>query len=1023
LSIFFACAAAGYAQNIISGVVTDTSGDPLPGVSVIVKGSTTGTATDIDGKYSISASPSETLSFSFLGMIKQDIKIDGRRTINVTLSEDATDLDEIIVVGYGTQKKVHLTGSVAAVSNKDIMKTTSSNISQALVGKLPGLISQQSTGAPGADDVSLLVRGYSSYMDGGTPLVLVDGVERSMSRIDPNDVESVTILKDAAACAVYGIKGNNGVILVTTKRGTEGKTNISYKGSLTLSHLTTMPKFMNGTQYMQYYNLARGLDGLTPYFTDEEIAMTTNGDLTDGYENTDWQEPLYRTTLMHQHNLSVSGGNSGVQYYVSGGFLRQNGFIEGHKQERGNVRSNIDIKATKDINISLNMAARVDDYYQPGAESYANQAYNNVVSVLLYAAPFVPLEYEGYPTSGYRGGSNPLYAATNSGFDKSKTLKLETSAKAEYSAPFLKGLKAAMSVSWDWQDQDSKKFAYAYKLMQYQHGTKSYVLQNCQNLLEEGSMFVGDTKEQRVVLRPSVSYSNTFGDHNVAAIFLYEQSRLDSKKLTATRTDFPLFDLAELSFGNTINASSGNSGSAGRSAYAGYVGRLNYNYKEKYLAEASFRYDGSYLFHKDHRWGFFPSLSLGWIASEENFFKDAFPNIDRFKLRGSVGLTGSDNAYDAYLYLKTYQWLTNSVAFGSTPTAQNTLYNSVSYPMEELTWEKCRTINAGFELSMWNGLLGVEFDAFYKYNYDILNTVSSIYSPSLGGHNPTQLNTGSVDNKGLEIVLKHNNRIGKVDYRLNGNLSYAKNRILSRTQSDNVLPWQSVIGTSVGSVWGLKAIGLYQTQEDLDNAPAPIGSTPELGDIMYEDVNGDGRITADDRVKIGRSTRPEMMFSFTADASWNGFDLSIQLQGAALCDKFLQGTWNNGATDMTPLTRPWYGNWDNAPLYLVEGSWRPDNTDAEYPRLSTIFRSNNAQLSDFWKRDGAYLRVKNISLGYTVPKKWINKAGLSNLRVYASGLNLLTFTAFKYLDPEAGSVIQGYYPQQRTFSFGVDISF
>jgi hypothetical protein len=320
-------------------------------------------------------------------------------------------------------------------------------------------------------------------------------------------------------------------------------------------------------------------------------------------------------------------------------------------------------------------------------------------------------------------------------------------------------------------------------------------------------------------------------------------------------------------------------------------------------------------------------------------------------------------------------------------------------------------------------LLGVEFDAFYKYNYDILNTVSSIYSPSLGGHTPTQLNTGSVDNRGFELVLKHDNHVGKVDYRLTGNLSYAKNRVLSKTESANILPWQSVLGTSVGAVWGLKAIGLYQTQDELDNAPAPIGSTPRLGDIRYEDVNGDGRITADDRVLIGRSTRPEMMFSITTDVAWNGFDLSIQLQGGALCDKFLQGTWNNNATDATPLTKPWYGNWDNAPLYLVEDSWRPDNTNAEYPRLSTVATSNNANFSDYWKRDGSYLRIKNVTLGYTVPKKWVNKAKLSNLRFYVSGINLLTFTEFKYLDPEAGNVIQGYYPQQRTFSFGVDISF
>lgn len=1023
LSMLFAYATNGYAQNIVKGRVTDVNGSPLPGVSVIVKGSTSnGTTTDIDGNYSLNAPSASTLVFSYIGMTKQEVKTNGRKMINVILEEDVANLDEVIVVGYGSQKKIHLTGSVSAVSQKDILKTTASNISQTLVGKLPGLVTQQSTGAPGADDVSILVRGYTSYNDSGTPLMLVDGVERPMWRVDPNDVESVTVLKDAASCAVYGMKGAGGVILITTKRGSEGKTSINYKGSLTLSHVTTLPKFMNGTQYMQYYNLARQLDGEDPYFTEEEIAMTTNGDPTDGYENTNWQAPLYRTTLMHQHNLSISGGTDKTKYYISGGFFKQNGFIEDHKMQRGNFRSNIETKPTKDINVSLNVAARVDDYYQPDGDSYANQQVNNVVGVLLYAAPFVPLEHQGYPASGYRGGSNPLYAANNSGFDKSKTIKLETSAKLEYSFPFLKGLKASMFVSWDWQDQDSKKFAYAYKLMQYQHGEKEYKLQNCQNLEESGNMYVGDAKQQQVILRPSISYTNKFGLHDVGALLLYEQTRINSTKMTASRTEFPLFDLPDLSFGNKINASSGNSGSSGRSAYAGYVGRFNYAYNDKYLAEFSFRYDGSYNFAKGHRWGFFPSFSLGWMASEESFFQELFPKINRFKLRASVGVLGRDNV-DPYLYRRSYEWQYNIVAFGSTPTAQNTLYNTVSYPMEKLTWEKCRTIDAGFELTAWDGLLGIEFDVFYKYTYDILQSISGAYPPSLGGHYPTIENSGTFDNKGFELVIKHANRIGKVNYNLNGNLTFARNRILSRTQSDNILPWQSVLGTSIGAVWGLKAVGLYQSQEEIDNAPTPIGASPRLGDIRYADINGDGKITVDDQVRIARSTRPEMMFALMADASWNNFDLSIQLQGAALCDKLLQGKWGNGSTDMTPLTRPWYGNWDNAPLYLVENSWRPDNTNAEYPRLSTKYMDNNAQLSDFWKRDGAYLRLKNITLGYTFPRKWISKTGLSNLRVYANGNNLLTFTQFKYLDPEAGNVIQGYYPQQRTFSFGIDVSF
>ena len=1033
LSILFACALNGYAQNIVKGVVTDVDGGPLPGVSILVKGTSTGATTDINGKYTINAPAQGTLVFSYIGMTKKEQAVKGRNVINVKMEEDAANLDEVVVVGYGTQKKAHLTGSVAAVSQKDMLKTTASNISQTLVGKLPGLVTQQSLGQPGSDNVTMHVRGYSSY-NGSTPLTLVDGVERQMWQVDPNDVESVTILKDAASCAVYGMKASNGVILITTKKGKEGRPEITYRGSLTLSHATKLPKMMNGTQYMQWYNLALQMDGEDPYFTDEEIAQTYDGDLSNGIENTDWTSDLYKTTLMHQHNLSISGGTERTRYFVSGGFIHQNGFIKDHKNQRGNFRSNVDIKATDHIKVSLNLAGRVQDYYQPGAYSYENQKSYSIFHQLLYSLPFVTKEYNGEPASGYRSAANaanPIYGSQNSGFTKSRTTRIESSANIEYSFPFLKGLKANMFASWDWQDQDSKTFAYAYNVWAYSfsrynanHENNKFTYVKSANLLEEGNLYVGNSKKQQVILRPSISYNQTFGKHNVGALFLYEQTRVDSHKLDGSRTNFDLFDLPELSLGDPTTAT--NSGSSGKSAYAAYVGRLNYAFANKYLLEASFRYDGSYLFAKDHRWGFFPSVSVGWVASEENFFKQALPKIDYFKVRGSVGVLGSDNV-SAFLYRKSYSYSGNSVVFGSTPTINGTISNAVAYPMEDLTWEKTRTLNLGFDLSAWHGLLGVEFDVFYKYTYDILDAISGIYPPSLGGHVPTKMNTGTFDNRGFELVLKHRNHIGQFNYSLNGNLTYAHNRILKKTQSDNILPWQSVLGNAVGAQYGLVSDGLYQSEEEIANAPKPINVTPRVGDIKYVDINGDGKITSDDQVKIGRSSSPEMMFAFMADAEYKGIDLSIQFQGAALCDKMLQGSWYNlnSVTDANPLTAPWYANYDNSPLYLVENAWRPDNTDAEYPRLSVTKASyqNNAVISDFWKRNGAYLRLKNVTLGYTLPKAWAQKIGLNKLRVYANGTNLLTFTQFKYLDPESANVITGYYPQQRTFSFGLDVTF
>ena len=467
--------ASSYAQNVIKGVVMDVSDNPLPGVSVMVKGTNTGTTTDLDGRYSISAPKNGTLVFTYIGMAKQEVKISNKRTLNVVLEEDVSLLDEVVVVGYGIQKKAHLTGSVTAVNSKELLKASTGNITQALVGKLPGLVTKQPSGGPGNDNVEILVRGRSTYQgEGYGPLVLVDGVERSMSQIDPNDVESITVLKDASACAVYGMKGAGGVIMVTTKRGTEGKTSINYKGSLTLSHATTLPKFMNGTQYMQWYNKAREMDGLPRYYTDEEISMTCNGDPTDGYENTDWTEALYKTTLQHQHNLSISGGTQKTKYFLSGGFMKQNGFIEGHNLQRGNFRSNIDTNPIKGMKIAFNVGVRVEDLNIAGTHPYANQSNNNVVASLLAAVPFVPREYMGYPTGAQRNGDNPEYGAKHSGFSKRRGVKIESSANIDYEMPFLKGLKAGMFMSWDWDDTANKKISYPYKVMRYYPHLKTY---------------------------------------------------------------------------------------------------------------------------------------------------------------------------------------------------------------------------------------------------------------------------------------------------------------------------------------------------------------------------------------------------------------------------------------------------------------------------------------------------------------------------------------------------------------------
>ena len=475
-----------FAQQTVTGLVTDVNGDPLPGVVVMIKGTNTGTTTDDGGLYSITALPNQTLVFTSLGMETMEYRVGSRTKLDVELREDTTLLDEVVVVGYGTQKKIHVTGSVSAVSGTELKKATATNVSQQLVGKLPGIITQQSLGQPGSDQVSSLVRGYSSYNDSGTVLVLVDGVERDMNLVNPADIESITVLKDASATAVYGMKAANGVILVTTKRGDEGTASVSYTGRLITNHATALPQMMTGDQYMKYYNLGYQLDqwvtgvaleDTVPYFTDAEIAATTNGDTSDGIENTNWVEPLLRTTLTHQHNVSVSGGSKKVNYFVSGGFQDQRGFLEGHYNKRTNVRSNIDVRPNKNLKISLNLGVMYQEYNQPGNLSFANATIGGTIPFcLMFALPFVPKTYDVDPTSPYYGmATSPMrtggafvanaeYASQHSGYSYSQTAKIETSARVEYSVPFLQGLKLALQYSYDWRDLDSKTYAYGYQI-------------------------------------------------------------------------------------------------------------------------------------------------------------------------------------------------------------------------------------------------------------------------------------------------------------------------------------------------------------------------------------------------------------------------------------------------------------------------------------------------------------------------------------------------------------------------------
>ena len=1064
LMLFGAGLSTAFAQSYISGTVTDAQGNPLVGVNVIVKGTTVGTMTTSDGSYRLDTPPrADVLIFSYLGMKGQELAINGRTEINVVMQEDAARMDEVVVVGYGTQKKVHLTGSIAAVSDDEIKKSTVSTISQALVGKLPGLITQQATGAPGSDGVTMLVRGYTSY-NGSSPLVLVDGVERQMGTVDPNDVETVTILKDASASAVYGMKAAAGVILITTKRGHQGAMSINYRGNVTLSQMTTMPDFMNGTQYMEYYNAGLALDKLggddVPdyQFTPEEIAMTYNGDPSDGYENTDWMSPMRRLTLMHQHNLSVSGGSEKARYFVSGGFRNQEGIIKGHEDSRGNLRSNVDLMPHDNLRVQLNVAASLQDYYQPGAYSYANQEGYNIFHQMMYSIPFVPkwLEKDGtvYPVSGYRASwsaASPEYGSAHSGFSKSRNLRLETSANVEYSVPFVKGLKLGMFTSWDYHYYTGRTFSHSYEVLAYtfQRGSgigadplSKYSLVNAANLTPDGNLYVAHSNDQRVVLRPQISYANKFGKHDVGALFLYEQTTYTSESMNAGRRDFPVFDLPELNFGDPTTAT--NASSSGKSAFAGFVGRLNYAYDDKYLIEASFRYDGSYLFHKDHRWGFFPSFSLGWRISEEPFFEGIREKFNNFKIRYSYGQLGNQNV-GYYDYIRKISIGNQNYLFGGDKPTTATISAPV---VSNLSWETSIHNNLGVDMSFLNNRLAFSADFYIRDTKDMLT--SGVALPSVYGADSPKMNSADLRTKGYELSLSWRDEFQLLrrpfTYSVTVTFNDYVTDITKYDNPDRTFAKSYYEGMRWGEIWGYRIGGLFATDAEAagyavdqtavnNRINAAAGSERGLhaGDLKFLDLDGDnvisiGKNTVDDpgdREIIGNS-QPRFHYGTTLSMSWAGIDFSIFFQGIG------RRHWYPKANTIAfwgPYARP-YASW--IPKDFHEMYWSEENPDAYFPRprgyvaLSGTNRELTA-VNDRYMQNIRYCRLKNLTIGYTLPKKWTRKVLIENLRVYFTGENLATWSPIHsdYIDPEMAAMNDEMrtYPWQKTYMFGVDVTF
>ena len=963
----------------------------------------------------------------------------GQRTINITMAEDKMFLDEVVVVGYGATSKASLTGSVSQVRGSEILKGPSTNVSSVLAGKITGVSSVQQSGQPGQDQAALKIRG-SRY----NVKYIVDGIPRSIDDIDPNEIESISILKDAAAAAVYGLGGAGGVIIVTTKSGEVGETNINYTGSAGVSLNANYPEFLDGPGYAYYYNRALELDGKSPIFSAEDVQSMIDG--TNGFGNTDWTRETFGTGVNTQHNVSVSGGTEKVRYFASLGYLRQKGNVDNFTYSRYNARINLDANIAKYLVFKIGIAGQIGDQRTPGLMAGGSWnadvlpesiQYYSIAEQAVYAHPYLPIKHEGQWTGTKRNNSgtlyNPIAAIHESGKFKTVNTKIQANATLQWNLPWVKGLNIKFTGSYDKHFTVSKNLSTPYYLLAagtptaLGNGTMNYsglALDPRGN--KDVKMVEGMGQSQQLMGQGSINFDRTFGKHEVKVLGLVEFSDYKYNNFGARGQGLAFVELPELGQmeGGDKNQKLPFYGSSSQSRSVGFVARVNYAFDSRYLIELSGRYDGSYKFAGNvggKRWGFFPSASVAWRMSNEPFFAPAKSVLNDFKIRASVGEVGMDNI-SAFSFLSRLGNHGTPGIFGGNPVQG---FHTLAVANPELTWERQRSVNAGFDAIFWQRKLGIEFDAFYTYIYDILAGTTG-YPDSMGGYYPQYSNNNIIDNKGVEITLSHDNRAGDFNYGLKFTLSWSRSKYLKYADSFGTPEYQRVTGSYVNSNLVLIADGLFQTEEEIDNSPWYNGVRPSLGDIKYKDIDGDGIIDAwKDRTYSGRSNRPELTGGLSFYGEWRGLDFSLMFTGGALFDVAMTGVYFNGAMDSTPFTKIFKGD-ANAPVYLAEGSWTPENPNAEFPRLS-ISRSNdvsNVLASTFWYRDGKYLRLKTAQIGYTFPAKWMKKISVEKLRIFVEGGNLFTISGLpKGIDPESPGVNLGYYPQQTTVMGGLSITF
>jgi TonB-linked SusC/RagA family outer membrane protein len=993
-------------QKQVTGKVTDEQGAPLPGVNVVVKGTSLGTITDVSGKFSINNVPLDaTLIFSFVGMVTQEIPSEGKTQIDVIMIEEALGLEEVVVIGYGTQKKTSVIGSVDAINSQVLENRSVTNLTTALQGRVPGLLISSTNGQPGNEGISMNIRGVNSWGTSNSPLVLIDGVPGDMQQLSPDVIDNITVLKDALSAGIYGARAANGVILVTTKRGATNQMQISYNALFsTQSPTLKYESIQDPVEFMNLYNTAqRNTSGDPNYnvlYTPDDISLFQNGT----YKGTNWNDFLYESNLVQEHRIGISGGTERVKFNSGLSYSNQPGVIKNFGSKKFNFFGNFDLKLNDFI------SAGGSTNYTRGNFTEPSNGIQNIMILSVVAKPTANPTYID-PVTGEtkimrtrwskEARNASVYDALNFSGDHT-ILSDNLNMQAFVNVTPLKGLVWQTKAAVYYTHIYDKKFTNSYSDEWFQvENTRSIAYDPANN-----SLNINQPWAQTTTLYSTLSYNHSFDKHNFVALAGYEFDKNFSQSMSAYRKNFPSKDLQELDAGATTAWT--NSGTSSEWALQSFFGRLNYDYAGKYLLEGIIRYDESSRFAPGLKSAVFPSVGLGWVVSRENFMEQ-FPSITNLKLLVAWGKLGNQDIGN-YPYQSTY-------SFGS-----NYYYNSLSTGVqisglvnENLTWETTTSTNAGFDINIENGLFSMSFDYYNKLTTDIIRPGQVMATTGLDA---PIINSGTMKNSGFELIMGHNKQINaKFNYWINGNLSINKNEVVSfgaQEISGNTIITE---GEEYGAYYLLKMVGIYQENDpDIDNLTVD-GVTQHAGQIKYQDVNGDGNITADDRQIVGHKI-PVANFGINLGAQYGNFDFSAFIYG-------LQGySGIQQYFGFEPFAQ------GGAPNVYWRKAWTPENKSNSVPQIYNVDDAGgnwyNTHLSTFFLQDLSYIRLKNIQIGYTLPESVCRSLRIKSFRVFLSGDNLLSHFSNKdaMSDPETSQDNSYYnvkYPQLKTYTMGVSI--